>query len=247
MTLPLTDVILSSRARGILIDGPSPDLLPADLEEAYQVQTETALALAPVGGWKVQPYPERGEPMASPLLRSTVLGDGASIELSGLAQPAIEAELAVSLKHDLPPIPGGYGVDEVRDAVASIHLAIEVIGSRFLDRTHMTTLAGVADLQNNEAVVLGGARSAENWPEFSRQRIAMFVDGVEVGRVEAGQDTARTLRSLAWLANHAAERGLPLKTRDVVITGARIGALPLTGDRVTVEGDGFETVSATLA
>src|SRR5690606_32274729 len=58
--------------------------------------------------------------------------------------------------------------------------------------------------------------------------------------------TATVLRSLAWLVNHAAERGLPLKQDDVVITGASIGAQPLHGKTVLVESDGFDLVSATF-
>lgn len=246
MTLPLTEMILQSRARGVAIEDLSPGLLPTDIETAYLVQTETALALGPVGGWKVQPFPEHGEPMASPILRRDVLADGASLELSRMPDPGIEAEIAVTLKRDLPAAGGGYGVEEIRDAVGSIHLAIEVITSRFLDRSHMKTLAGIADLQNNAAVVLGQARSAETWTELGSQSIALLVDGTEIARVDGGPSTDNALRSLAWLANHTAGRGLPLRAGDVVITGARIGALPLRGERVTIEAQGFKPVSASF-
>lgn len=246
MTLPLTELLLSHRARGILIDGLSPDLVPADLETAYRVQTETAMALGPVGAWKVQPFPEHGEPAASPVLNSVVFGDKAALELSRFADPGIEAEIAVTLNRDLPLRYADYGADDVREAVGSLHVAIEVIASRFLDRTRQPALAGMADLQNNGAVIVGPARSAQNWPELGQQSISLVVDGAEIGRVEDGATTANMLRSLAWLANHAARRGLALKTGDVIITGARIGSLPLNGKNVTVEAEGFAPVAASF-
>lgn len=244
MTFPLTELLLSHRAKGVLIESLSPDLVPSDLETAYRVQTETAMALGPVGAWKVQPFPEHGEPAASPVLNSTVFGDKAALELSQFADPGIEAEIAVTLNRDLPLRETDYGVHEVRDAVGSFHLAIEVIASRFLDREKQPALAGIADLQNNGAVIVGAARSGANWPELGQQSISLIVDGTEIGRVEGGATTANMLRSLAWLANHAAKRGLPLKTGDVIITGARIGSLPLHGRTVTVTADLFEPVTA---
>lgn len=246
MTLPLTQLLVSHRATGVLIDELSADLVPADLETAYQVQTETALALGPVAAWKVAPFPEQGEPFTSPLLASVVFGDKASLELSLLADPGIEAEIAVTLNRDLPLREADYGTEDVRAAIGSLHLAIEVIASRFLDRAKQPSLVGIADLQNNGAVIVGPARSADNGLEFGGQTIRMAVDGAEIGRVEEGATTANMLRSLAWLANHAVKRGLALKAGDVIITGARIGSLPLNGKVVTVEAEGFEPVTASF-
>jgi 2-keto-4-pentenoate hydratase len=246
VTLPLTQLLLLHRYKGVLIDELSPDLVPADLETAYRVQTETAMALGPVGAWKVQPLPERGEPVASPILNSVVFGDNVSLDLSRFADPGIEAEIAVTLNRDLPLRGADYGVDDMRGAVGSLHLAIEVVVSRFLDRTKQSALVGIADLQNNGAVIVGPARSAGTWPELGRQSISMAVDRTDIGHVAEGATTANVLRSLAWLANHAAKRGLALKTGDVIITGARIGSLPLHGKNVTVEAEGFAPVSASF-
>lgn len=244
MILPLTQLLLAHRASGTLVDGLSPDLVPADLETAYRVQTETALALGPVGAWKVGPYPKQGEPFASPVLRSTVFAHNATLDAAAFTEPGIEAEIAVTLKRDLPLRETDYTADELSAAVGSLHLAIEVITSRFLDHTRQPALVGVADLQNNGAIIVGPAKSAANWPEFGSQSISMAVDSAEIGTVAKGATTANVLRALSWLANHAAKRGLALKTGDVIMTGARIGSLPLHGKTVTVEADFFEAVTA---
>jgi 2-keto-4-pentenoate hydratase len=246
MIHPLTDLLLAHRASGVLLDGLPDALVPKDADTAYLVQTETVQALGPAGAWKVQPYPETGEPFTSPILASTVHRNGAALKLSDYAGIALEAEVAVTIGRDLPAKPGGYTSADLRDAVASLHLAIEIVASRFHDRTKMPSLVGIADLQNSGAVVTGAATRADIWPELGRQQIAMIFDGVEVQTTAGNSTTENTLSSLAWLANHAAARGLPLKVGDVIITGARLGPLAFNGSTALVTGQGFASVSCTF-
>ncbi|ODT82409.1 MAG: hypothetical protein ABS76_07255 [Pelagibacterium sp. SCN 64-44] len=246
MPLPLAALLIAQRDEGKLIETLPHALFPADLATAYQVQTQTMAAIGPVGSWKVQPYPEAGEPMASPLPRSVVFADGMAVNLRTSARLSVEAEVAVTLKADLPGVDGGYDVEAVREAIGTAHLAIEILASRFADPSQLPALVGIADLQNNGAVVVGPALPFPQLPEVGTLAMDLLVDGTSIGKVTEGPTTERTLRSLAWLANHAAERGLPLKAGDVVITGARIGALPLEGKTVKIEAAGFPSVSATF-
>lgn len=247
MTHPLTDLLLAHRANRTLIDTLPAALEPVDAQTAYQVQTETVHALGPVGAWKVQPYPEQGEPFTAPILSNTVFQDGVELSREDFAGLAIEGEIAVKFNRALDGKPGGYTVDDVRDAIGSLHIAIEVLGSRFIDRTSVPALVGIADLQSNGAVVVGPAMSANTWPELAEQALRLTVDGVEIASTAGNGSTLNTLTSLAWLANHAATRGLPIKAGDVIITGARLGPLPLDGKHVEISGDGFASVSATFS
>lgn len=247
MTLPLAEALLAHRARAALIDGLSAELIPSDLEAAYAVQTETIRGLGPVGAWKVSPFPSSGEPAASPLLRSDLFEDGAALIASDYAGIGIEAEVAVTLNRALPAQPTPYTPDDLHDAVGSLHLAIEVIATRYADRAKVPLLAQIADLQNGGAIVLGRARQGSEWPELGQQPINLSADGKIVESVTGGATTANVLAALSWLANHAAARGLPLEAGTVVITGARIGALPLTGKQLLVEGQGFEPVTVSFA
>jgi len=243
MPHPLTDLLLAHRASGALLDGVADNLVPADAATAYQVQTETIAAIGPAGAWKVQPYPETGEPFTSPILKKDVYPPGAALKLADYAGIAIEAEVAVTIGRDLSD-KSDYSSDDLRDAVASLHLAIEVVASRFVDRKKNPALVGIADLQNSGAVIVGPALVTSKWPALSQQALSMLVDGEEVGSTQGNGSTENTLTSLAWLANHAAARGLPLKAGDVIITGARLGPLPLDGKEVVVNGPGFERVTA---
>lgn len=247
MPLPLSDLLITQRHERALIDILPEALIPADLHTAYRVQTETMAALGPVGAWKVQPYPQDGAPLASPIPHSMVFANGAEIDLHTPARLFVEAEVAVTFKQDLPGTGDGYSIDAVRNAIGGAHLAIEILASRFTDPARFPALVGIADLQNNGAVVTGPAMPFSGLPELGTLRMRLLVDGAAIGEVAEGPSTERTLRALTWLANHAAARGLPLKPGDVVITGARIGALPLAGKTVTVEASGCAPVTSKIA
>jgi 2-keto-4-pentenoate hydratase len=243
MNHPLTDLLLAHRQSGILIDSFPDDLVPADAAEAYRVQTETVTALGPVGAWKVQPVPQSGEPFASPILASTVFPDGAALRLADFAGLAIEVEVAVTISRDLPTREGGYAAGEMREAIASVHVALEILASRFPDRTKIPPLVAIADLQNSGGVVLGPAVRAAELPDFAQQQMSLQFDGKEVQSTASGPATDNMLAALAWLANHASARGLPLKKGDLVITGSRLGPISFAGEQVFATAEGLGTVS----
>ncbi|WP_157959896.1 hypothetical protein [Devosia submarina] len=124
MTLPLTDMLVAQRAHRIQIDTLPPELVPANAGTAYQVQTETVRALGRVGAWKVQPYPENGEPFAAPILEGTIFPGKAVLEASRFPRTAIEAEVAVKLDRGFPQRREAYTTQDLAEAIGSTHLAI---------------------------------------------------------------------------------------------------------------------------
>ncbi len=247
MTHKLTDILLQHRASGMLIQDLPQDLEPQTAEDAYRIQNETVTALGPVGAWKVQPMPESGLPFASPILASNVLADGAAMTAADYPSIGIEVEVAVTLSRDLPMRDGDYKAEEMPSAIASFHLAFEILASRFVDRSQVAKLTGIADLQHSGAVVLGPAISFDALPEFGQQPIVLEMDDAPVASTPGNASTANMMAALAWLANHAAERNLPLKAGNVVITGARLGPVPLTGRQIKAHAEGLGSVSATFS
>ncbi|WP_108398641.1 2-keto-4-pentenoate hydratase [Devosia submarina] len=246
MTHPLTDLLLTHRQSGTLISSLPDYVVPRDAAEAYRVQTESVKALGPVGAWKVQPIPQSGEPFASPILANTVFPDGAALKSADFPGLAIEVEVAVTIGHDLPARESGYAAGDMREVIASLHVGLEILASRFPDRTKNPQLVGIADLQNSGGVVLGPAIAAEELPEFAQQQMSLQFDGAEVQSTTSGAATDNMLAALAWLANHAAARGLPLKKGDVVITGSRLGPISFAGEQVFAAAEGLGTVSCTF-
>lgn len=246
MTNALTTLLLAQRASGTTLADLPANLVPATAAEAYAIQDELVAALGPVGAWKVQPVPTTGLPMCSPILARDVHPTGVQLPSASLPGLAIEVEVAVTIGTDLPGKAGGYGHDDMKSAVRSFHIVLEVLASRYRERTGVPMLAGIADLQSSGAVIVSPAVSPATWPEFGQQAMSLAFDGVEMQKTSGNSTTDNVLAALAWLADHAAGRGLPLKAGDVVITGSRLGPVALATGKVTAEAPGLGTVSASF-
>ena len=248
MTNALTTLLLGQRAAGTTLANLPTDLVPATLADAYAIQTETIAALGRVGAWKVTPMPAEGEPFCSPILAGDVHASGATLQRANLPGLGVEVEVALTIATDLPAKADGYSADAVKAAIGSIHVALEVLASRYLDRKAVPRLAGFADLQSNGAVIVGPAVVSPQLPEFGAQAMSLALDGTEVQSTTGNATTENVLAALAWLADHAAARGLPLKAGDVVITGARLGPqnATFTGTSAVATAPGLGTVSATF-
>lgn len=240
----LTEVLLRHRSSGILIVDLPADAAPQTVEDAYRVQNETVAALGPVGAWKVQPMPEAGVPFAAPILARTVLADGAILRAADFPSLGIEVEVAVTLSRDLPRQDQDYTAADLPSAIGSFHVALELLASRFIDRSKVPQLTGIADLQHSGAVVLGPPVSVASLPEFGTQPMSLSMDDVIVAKTSGNASTANMMAALAWLANHAIARGLHLTAGDVVITGARLGPVPLRGSSIRAHAEGLGSVSA---
>lgn len=244
MTQKLTQLLLDHRVSGELIADLQLDLVPQTADEAYRIQNETIAVLGPVGAWKVQPMPETGQPFAAPILARTIFADGAELRTADFPSLGIEVEVAVTLNRDLPSREMDYTAEDLQAAIGSVHLAFEVLASRFIDRLKVPLLAGIADLQHSGAIVLGSAVTPATLPEFGTQSIELSIDGAVVAVTQGNATTSNMLTALAWLANHTAGRGLPLKTGDVIITGSRIGPLPVSGKKIVASAPGLGTLTA---
>ncbi|GBQ98151.1 2-keto-4-pentenoate hydratase [Asaia lannensis] len=197
---------------------------PRDEAEAYLVQDQLARAMVPdqgaVCGWKVgAPAPE-AEPFAAPLHHATLF-DGDTELPRGLCKHfGVEAELVYRFHRDLPARERPWTLNEVLDAIGSIHTAIEIIDTRFEQPNTQPRLAHLADQASHGALVIG--RGSESWrrlsPVCETVRLALS-DGRVIEHI-GGNSAGDPRRLLVWLANHAAARGLPILAGHSVTTGS---------------------------
>jgi 2-keto-4-pentenoate hydratase len=94
--------------------------------------------------------------------------------------------------------------------------------------------------------VLGPGRTDGLSLEFATVAMRLRIDGAQVADTAGGATTEAVLGALVWLANHAAARNGGLKAGQIVITGARLGPVPITGSTAEAEVEGLGTVSLTL-
>jgi 2-keto-4-pentenoate hydratase len=135
----------------------------------------------------------------------------------------IEGELAFRFGRALPPRAEPYGDDEVWQAVATMHPAIELVHSRFADFRAQDKRALLADNLANGAFCYGEAAAAWQQVDFLTQPAILEIDGAEVARAVGGNAAGHPKRLLAWLANHRARRGGGLAAGDIVTTGTHTG------------------------
>jgi 2-keto-4-pentenoate hydratase len=204
---------------------------PDDIDAALAIQRRvTALAGVGVGGWKCS-VPSAARPvLAAPIYTPTIRRDSPCPLPASGGMARIEPEVAFLLGRDLPPRATPYTEEEIRAAVGSAHLVVELIGARYTDPGSVTFPELLADNVANAGLFVGPAVDTP----FERT-LDHFALGVRTasGPLYAGEGKhpdGHPLLPLYWLANYLAARGDHLRSGQIVTTGSYAGVLevPLT-------------------
>jgi len=216
-------MLLEARRSGVRLHALPDAVRPTTAAEAYAIQDIVIQELGAVGGWKVGAKSPSAEPNCAPLPAPLILRSPQHFVAATFALNGVEAELAFTLARDLPPRSMPYHESEMPAAMASMHPAIEVVDSRFLDLANTDALSLLADFQSNGALVLGAGVALPNSISFDAQTVQLDVDGVRAFEATGSNAAGHLGRLLAWLANHAAARSGGLRRGDVVTTGSWTG------------------------
>ena len=241
--------LIAARQSGERIATLSADEAPAGVAEGYAVQ-EAILRRLGIGiaAWKAGAANPGAEPQGGPILADRVQPSPARFALRPNALRTVEAELAFSFACDLPLRDAPYSDAEVWEAVAALHVAIEVLESSFVDRRFVPEHAPLADLLNNGAFCYGPAIADWRGLDVAKPQARLLIDGKDIRRANAGTPGGHPRRLLGWLANHAARREHPLKRGDIVTTGSHTGMYDApAGGQVTVRFDGIGEASLSFA
>jgi 2-keto-4-pentenoate hydratase len=217
---------------------------PSDRREAYAIQAELeGNSAAKLFGWKIAATSEAGQkhinvagPMAGRILAETVIADGGIASMAGNEMRVAEPEFAFRMRSNLPPRATPYTIDDVLNAVATLHPAIEIPDSRFTEFVKAGEAQIIADNACAHLFVLGAPTEA-NWRalDLVEEKPQIALRGrhyVGHGRNVLGDPRI----ALTWLANELRELGLTLRAGEVVTTGTCHPPLPIqSGDRVAVD------------
>jgi 2-keto-4-pentenoate hydratase len=244
-----TEERLAAAARALVAArrGPRPTDLPAGLvprtaDEAYRVQ-DLVLGGAPIAGWKILATAAPGSYSCAALSEAVRIADGGPLD-RGDRGPELEVEIAIAIAADLPPRKAGYDRIEVLAALGQAHAALELLESRFAHRKQVAPLSGLADAQSNGAFAVGSGAAGWQEMDLAALDLSLSADGQEIARARGGATAAQVTDALVWLANHASARGTGLRAGQFVITGARIGPIPVpAAARISAEVPGIGTVS----
>jgi 2-keto-4-pentenoate hydratase len=217
--------------RSELIDALPAELAPASVENAFAVQS-AYLARHVSCGWKVGPGPvELGGWAAAPL-RGVCHQSPAQW---GGVLPGIEIEIAFVLGADLP---ADSTAVQAKAAIETCNLGVEIFRARYVNSGALPFPQVIADHLNNAGVLLGSGKAVADIPDMANLPISLEADGVAIGQSIGGPSFDDLMVPLCWLADYATARGRALRAGDVIITGARIGTLPIE------KGKSYRAVSA---
>jgi 2-keto-4-pentenoate hydratase len=220
---------------GTKFAGLDASLRPRDRIGAYAIQAELENhSSGKRFGWKIAATSEAGQkhinvegPMAGRILADTVIADGGTAPMAGNEMRVGEPEFAFRMGRDLPPRSSPYTVQEVLDAAATLHPAIEIPDSRFNDFVNAGAAQIIADNACAHLFVLGAPTTAD-WRaiDLVEERPLIMLRGKQY--VGHGKNLLGDPRiALAWLANELRGLGITLKAGEVVTTGTCHPPLPI--------------------
>lgn len=233
----ISDILLDARRETRPIPSLPPELLPANMEEIYVIQDQVASTFGETGGWKVGAPTAEATPMFCPMPAAWIAPSGAVLSGPRWQYRGIEAEIAFLVGRDLPPRPNQpYTREEVLDAMASCHPALEILESAFTDPATVPREAMLADLQMHGGFVYGPAYPNWRQLDFTSEKVTLIVDSVlRVERV--GSNTSGDLlKLLPWLANEGAARTGGLRKGQWITTGS------WTGNTVVFQHSGVSAI-----
>jgi 2-keto-4-pentenoate hydratase len=217
-------------------------LRPCDRADGYAIQREIEkYSAGALFGWKIAATSEAGQkhinvdgPMAGRILAETIIPDGGTAAMAGNEMRVAEPEFAFRMRADLPPRSSPYTVQEVLDAVDTLHPAVEIPDSRFADFVSAGAAQIIADNACAHLFVLGAPTSA-NWRalDLVEEKPVIALQGKQF--IGHGKNVLGDPRvALTWLANELRQLGVTLKAGEVVTTGTCHPPLPIEA------GDVFE-------
>lgn len=218
---------------------------PASIDEGYAIQARMAARSGQsLFGWKIAATSKAGQahigvdgPIAGRLLSGRVFEDKARVPFAGNEMKVAEAEFAFRFARALPPRVHAWSQQEVLDAVASLHPAIEVPNSRYRDFVRVGAPQLIADNACAHYFVLGTA-TREDWRgiDLSQYPVVGEVEG-KLRREGKGANVLGDPRiALTWLVNELSRLGVGLGAGQTVTTGTCVVPLEVSaGDHVVAD------------
>tara|TARA_B100000676_G_scaffold26341_1_gene24077 strand:+ start:28786 stop:29571 length:786 start_codon:yes stop_codon:yes gene_type:complete len=230
----LTRLLAALRREGRQQSGLDPELIPPDRETAYDVahRVEEELGWA-VAGWKIaatntemQQALRTDQPIYGRVYTPNIHPSPATSKFETLCSPIPEVEFQVRLGSDLPPREMPYSLEEVSEAVASLHPGIELAECRFSHDENFPPLPAIlADGSGSATLIFGPA--IENWEEkdIAGQVVTLYCDDYEKRCGTAKAAMEHPMVPLTWLANELSLTGIGMVAGQMISTGTLTGML----------------------
>ena len=229
-------------------------LVPPDKATAYRVAAMVADELGwPVRGWKIAAAKQEMQRQLrtdSPIYGRTyfVHATPHTVERAKLSSPIPEVEYQARLGADLPPRDKPYTVEEVTEAVESLHPGLELAECRFLHDDAFPPLPAIlADGAGCGTIIYGPAIADWRKRDIAGQEVSLVINGTPRRKGTAAAFLDHPMVPLTWLANELSRTGVGMKAGQMVSTGTLTGMLaPRAGETHVADFGPFGSVSVTF-
>lgn len=233
-----------SRAAAILVgrrrsgeQGPRlpEDCRPSDSDSAWAIQVAVSTEVGQqTGAWKCS-LPVEARIIAAPIYSETIHNVSPCSAIARSGEVRIEPELAFILGQDLPAREQPYTPDEVDAAIASTHLALELIDSRYSDPDAVSAEEHLADGLLNQGLFIGPQVANDLARASHTMEIHVALDKGREVVLEGRHPSADPRAPLHWLAEFLRSKGQGLQAGQVVITGSYVPSFTVpVGQRIAI-------------
>ncbi|MGC3962697.1 MAG: fumarylacetoacetate hydrolase family protein [Rhodocyclaceae bacterium] len=240
--------LAQARRGGAAVADVPADQRPQDASQAETIQRLVVEQLGErIGGWKcVLPLPDHVA--YAPIHGSTIFAVSPVKAWAPGDTARIEPELACVMSHDLPPRNAPYTPDEVDAAIGSVHLALELVGNRYVDAAGHSFLEMMGDCLNNHGLFIGP--KVDVGADKARAQIPLSVEsaGAALREFSGHHPNKHSRVGVYWLAEYLRARGEGLRAGQAVITGSYAGVIDIpVGVPVRVRYGGLGALEITVS
>lgn len=250
----LARLLATLRREGRQQSGLEARLVPADKDTAYRIARLVEEELGwPVVGWKIAAAKEEMQkqlrtdsPIYGRVFAPGLRPSPATVEHARQLSPIPEVEYMARLGADLSPRAKAYSVEEVTEAVASLHPGIELAECRFIHDERFPPLPAIlADGAGGATVCYGPAIEGWKTRDIAGQEVTLACNGVVRRKGTAAAALDHPMVPLTWLANELSRTGIGMTAGQMISTGTLTGMLrPKAGETYVADFGPFGQVTA---
>ncbi|MDP1700845.1 MAG: hypothetical protein Q8L53_07805 [Aestuariivirga sp.] len=204
-----------------------PGPTPSSMAEAFAIQSAVRTSIGWThAGWKIGCTSDKAQkalrtdgPFPGPVYRERLFSTGSHVETLAGNSRTTEPEIAFTLARELPARDKPWSVDEVLEAVATVHPSIEIVNPRLPRGFNDVVEWYVADGGLSHALVLGPGTKPLKRADYARITNRISINGISKYSGIASNALGGPELALTWLANNLIAKGLFLRAGDVVTTG----------------------------
>ena len=208
-----------------------------------------------IAGWKIAATSAGGQkhigvngPLEGPYLSSHLHPPDTIVSMTGNHMAVAEAEFAFRFASSLAGNGTEYSIEEIVEAVGSLHPSLELPDSRLSEFSTAGAATLLADCACGRDWIIGNP-TTEDWrrADLSRSPTQLIINDQVVTEGTGADTLGSPITALQWVVNKLSSRGITVEAGQYITTGVCGLPKPISvGDRVTADLGVFGSVSAVL-